>query len=96
MLNAADKKRLRQTAHSLKPVVMIGQHGATDAVIAEIDRALSDHELIKVRVRGAGRDERRSVFDTIAGALDAEIVNTIGGVGVLYRANPERGEGSAR
>ena len=89
MLNAAEKKRLRQSAHALKPVVMIGQHGATGAVMAEIDRALTDHELIKVRYRGADRGTRRELFATIAGELEAELVNTIGAVGVLYRANPD-------
>jgi len=52
-LSNAEKKELRKKAHALKPVVMIGQHGLTDAVLAEIDLALNAHELIKVRVRGS-------------------------------------------
>lgn len=91
MLDAATKRRLRQSAHHLKPVVLIGQHGMTDAVINEIDLALNDHELIKVRFRGADRDERKRAIADATARLAAELVNTIGGTAVLYREHPEHG-----
>ena len=57
-LSNVEKKALRKKAHSLKPVVMIGQHGLTDAVLAEVDIALNAHELIKIRIRGADKNKR--------------------------------------
>lgn len=49
-MNSADKKKLRADAHTLKPVVMIGQSGLTAAVLAEIELALGSHELIKLNI----------------------------------------------
>ena len=89
MLTVSAKRKLRQNAHHLKPVVMIGQHGVTPAVIAEIDRALTDHELIKVRYRGAGSEERKHEFAQIAKQLSAAVVHSIGGITVLYRESTE-------
>ena len=74
MLTAATKRKLRQTAHHLKPVVLVGQHGVTAPVIAEIERALTDHELIKVRFRGLERDERNDEIMRMAAELSAEVV----------------------
>jgi RNA-binding protein len=88
MLTAATKRKLRQTAHHLKPVVLVGQHGVTAPVIAEIERALTDHELIKVRFRGLERDERNDEIMRMAAELSAEVVSTIGGTAVLYRLSP--------
>lgn len=87
-LNAADKKRLRAAAHPLKPVVMIGQRGYTAAVLAAIDEALGDHELIKVRIRGLEKEERQSVIDEICRDLDAQFVGLVGSVVILYRERP--------
>jgi putative YhbY family RNA-binding protein len=58
---------LRGKAHPLKPLILIGQHGLTDAVCAETDRTLADHELVKVKVRGA---ERAAVSGPHAAAQD--------------------------
>ena len=63
-MNSADKKKLRAEAHTLNPVVMIGQSGFTVAVLAEIEQALSSHELIKVKIR-AERDERKVISEKI-------------------------------
>ena len=89
MLTAATKRKLRQSAHHLKPVVLIGQHGVTGAVIAEIEHALTDHELIKVRFRGIDRAQRDEEIARVAAELSADVVNTIGGTAVLYRINPK-------
>lgn len=84
-LSDVEKKALRKKAHSLKPVVMIGQHGLTDAVLTEIDIALNAHELIKVRIRGADKDERTEQCAQIEHQLNTEVVHQIGGIAVLYR-----------
>lgn len=89
MLNAASKRKMRQSAHHLKPVVLVGQHGLSAAVIAEIDIALTAHELIKIRFRGVDRNERDTELERVTAELSAELVATIGGTAVLYRENPE-------
>jgi len=89
MLNATTRRALRARAHRLKPIVLIGQHGMSDAVQAEVDRALSDHELIKIRFRGVARDARSNDVERICTALAAERVQLVGGTAVLYRARPE-------
>lgn len=89
MLKATSRRALRARAHRLKPVVLIGQHGVSDAVTAEVERALTDHELIKIRFRGVPRDARGSEVERICASLSAELVQLIGGTAVLYRARPE-------
>ena len=74
-------------AHGLKPVVMIGNKGLTETVNKEIDRALYDHELIKIRIQVADRDERQAMFDEICQLHQAEPVQLIGGIGTLYRVS---------
>ena len=60
------------------------------ALVAELDRALTDHELVKVRARAADRDEREAVLVQLARATGAELVQRIGHVALFYRANPDR------
>jgi RNA-binding protein len=76
---------LRGRGHPLKPVVLIGKTGLTAAVIAETQRALEDHELIKVRVRAGSRDERDAMLAELVGATKSALVSRIGHVGLLYR-----------
>jgi RNA-binding protein len=89
MLTAEGKRSLRAQAHHLKPVVLIGQHGVSDAVIAEIGIALDAHELIKIRFRGAEREAREADIARVCETLAAEYVAGIGGTAVLYRKRPE-------
>ena len=88
-MNSADKKKLRAEAHTLKPVVMIGQSGLTAAVLAELEQALNSHELIKVKIR-AERDERKQISEKICADTGAEIIQTIGQIAVIYRLNPDK------
>jgi len=88
-LTESQKKHLRGLGHRLKPVVMIGQHGLTDGVVAETDRALTDHELIKVRVRLGDRGARDEALGEIAARTDAAVVQRIGNIGLIYRKNKE-------
>jgi RNA-binding protein len=88
-LAARDRKRMRQIAHHLDPVILVGDAGVTDSVIAETTRALLDHELIKVRIAGEDRSARQAGTERLAEACGAQIVQTIGKVVVLYRRNPD-------
>ena len=82
------KKELRKRAYSLKPFVMIGQHGLTDAVLAEIDVALNAHELIKIRIRGGDKNKRIEQCLQIEQLLNTEVIHQIGFITVLYRPKP--------
>jgi RNA-binding protein len=88
-VNPIEKKQLRANAHALKPVVMIGQSGLTDAVLAEVELALNSHELIKVKIR-AERDERKLISEKMCMATGAELIQAIGQIVVLYRLNPKK------
>ena len=85
--NNAD--HLRGVAHPLNPIIMIGNAGLTDAVVLETSRALHDHELIKVKVRGAEREDRDAMLAALAQRTVSELVHRIGHVGVLYKAHPK-------
>ena len=84
-------KNLRAESHrlKLKPVVMIGQHGLGDNVHHEIDNALSHHELIKIRVPGQERDDKKAMIDGICAKHQAALIQSIGNVAVLFRRNEE-------
>lgn len=82
-------KFLRGLCHDLKPVVMLGQKGLTDAVLKELGIALDHHELVKVKLAVGDRDTRRQMTDQICRECDAEPVQSIGKTLSIYRANPE-------
>ena len=84
-LSNSERKNLRSDAHKLKPVVMIGQSGLTDAVLAEIDIALNAHSLIKVSIRGSDKNERTEQGKKIEAHLGAAAIDQIGSIIVLYR-----------
>ena len=90
MLTGDRKRSLRARAHLLKPVVLIGQHGVSAAVLAEIERALFDHELIKIRFRGSEREQRDHDIARTCDTLTADLVVSIGGTVVLYRKRREQ------
>ena len=79
------KKYLRSIAHDLKPVVMIGQHGLSEAVLAELRSTMAIHELLKIKVRAENREEKQQIIDKIVEFSQASIVQVIGGVLVIYR-----------
>ncbi|MGB7453174.1 MAG: ribosome assembly RNA-binding protein YhbY [Lysobacterales bacterium] len=88
-LKAAQKKNLRGQAHHLKPIVTVAAKGLSETVVAEIERALNDHELIKVKLRG-DREQRRAWVLSIAEQCKAELVHSIGQVACFYRKHPEK------
>lgn len=83
------RQQLKAKAHKLKPVILIGNKGLTDAVNKEIDKALNDHELIKIRIQTTDRDLRRELFAQLGEANQAELVQMIGSIGVFYRKRAE-------
>ena len=87
-LTPADRKALRARAHHLDPVVMIGDAGLSRAVLAEADRALGAHELIKIRVLGDDRAQRQALLTEICSALGCAPVQSIGKLLVVYRPKP--------
>lgn len=84
-LSKQDILVLKAQAHHLNPVVMIGQKGLTEAVIQETHAALQAHELIKVRVLGDDREERIAICEALCEAVEAQLVQHIGKLLVLYR-----------
>jgi RNA-binding protein len=83
------RQELKGKAHKLKPVVSIGNNGFSDAVSKELDRALNDHELIKVKVALEDRDARKAVIEEMCAGVSAELVQQIGKIVVLYREKKE-------
>jgi len=81
-------RAFKSQAHALKPVVRVGQHGVTDAVLTELDIALTHHELLKVKISAADRDLREEVIKQLVEKSKATIIQKIGGMLVLYRKNP--------
>lgn len=89
-LSEKQRKHLRGLGHTLKPIVLLGQAGLTEAVVTEAVRALNDHELVKVRVSGMDREIRDDTIATLASRTDSELVGRIGHTALLYRRNKER------
>ena len=89
-LTPPERIQLKARAHALEPIVKVGHAGVSDAVIAEIDRALTAHELIKVRAPGMDRDERDAAFVAICQRTGAQAVQQVGKVFVLFRKRDEQ------
>lgn len=88
-LSTADKKQYRTIAHNLNPVVIIGDKGLSENLLDELNRALHDHELIKVKINIGDRDDRSKIIDALLDATKAELVQAIGKVVVLLKKNPK-------
>lgn len=92
VLSPRERAHLKARAHALEPVVHIGGAGATDRVVAEIDRALAAHELIKVKINSDDRADRVALGDEICERTGATAVHRVGKVLILWRARPEGSE----
>ncbi|MEO1767925.1 ribosome assembly RNA-binding protein YhbY [Thiobacter aerophilum] len=84
-LTSAQRRFLRARAHGLAPVVLLGAAGLSEAVLREIDANLKAHELIKIKVAGEDRDMRAHLLETICQTLNAQAVQHIGKILVIYR-----------
>jgi RNA-binding protein len=87
-LRPRQRAHLKARAHALEPVVQIGQSGASSAAIAEVDRALTAHGLIKVKLAG-DRDQRDELAKALSAGTDAAIVQQVGRIAVLWRPRPD-------
>jgi RNA-binding protein len=87
-LTPRERAHLKARAHALEPRVQIGHGGLSDAVVKEIDRALTAHELIKVKIL-ADRDQRDEIAEAICGRTDSAWVQQVGKVLVLWRPKPD-------
>jgi RNA-binding protein len=88
-LSARQRAQLKARAHALEPLVHVGQAGASEALLAEIERALTAHGLIKVKLAGADREQRRQLTDAIGAHTGAAAVQQVGRVLVLWRPRPD-------
>ena len=88
-ITKALRKQLLPRCSQLKPIVIVGSNGVTPAVVAELDSALAAHELVKVRVNAADREERREMTAMLAEGTGSELVHAVGHVIVLYRERPD-------
>ena len=89
LLTQKQKNQLRRLAHARKPVVAVGHHGLTPAVLAEIDSALTIHELLKIKLPETDRDSRHTLAQSISSQSQAEIIQMVGRNLTIYRANKE-------
>ena len=87
-LTSSQRKRLRGLAHELKPLVHLGKAGLTDAALAQIDKELADHELIKVKFVEF-KEAKKEIAAEIAQATKSELVGLIGNIAILYRQHPD-------
>lgn len=84
-LSGKDKRALRARAHHLKPVVSIGAAGMSEGVLAELDVALDQHELVKLRIAADDREQRKDLIDSLCRQANAELIQRIGHTAVIYR-----------
>jgi len=88
-LNKKQIQHLRGVAHALKPVVLLGNNGLTEAVVAEIDYALNHHELIKVKIPTDDKENKALIVDAICRETKSIQVQVIGKTLVIYRKSEE-------
>ena len=87
-LTTRERAHLKARAHALEPVVHIGNSGVTDPVVAEVDRALTAHELIKVKIGGDDRAARMAIGEELAARTGAAAVHRVGKVLIMWRPRP--------
>jgi RNA-binding protein len=88
-ITSSQKKKLKSLAHKLKPVVLIGQKGITESLVKAVDKALEDHELIKIKFIDL-KDEKIELADKVVSDTKSFLVNMIGNTAIIYRENPDR------
>ena len=91
-LTPRERSHLKARAHALEPRVQVGHSGLTNALANEVDRALTAHELIKVKILDADRDVRAEIAEALCAKTDAALVQSVGKVFILWRPNPDAPE----
>ncbi len=79
------KKFLRSCGNTLKPVVIIGQHGLSKSVLMELESTMTKHELLKIKIRSESRKDKQKIIDEIINITKAHLIQVIGNVIVIYR-----------
>jgi RNA-binding protein len=87
-LTSAQRKRLRGLAHALEPLVHVGKSGITDELVAQLDRALDAHELVKVRFL-EGKEEKAELVAELCARTGAATAGTVGHIAIFYRAHAD-------
>ncbi|PKL10481.1 MAG: ribosome assembly RNA-binding protein YhbY [Spirochaetae bacterium HGW-Spirochaetae-8] len=85
-MKSAKRKFLRQRAHELKPVVMLGKNGKDERVVKALDEALLAHELVKLKFQDF-QDEQREIAESLATEVKAEVVSIVGHIAIFFRQN---------
>ncbi|WEJ61905.1 ribosome assembly RNA-binding protein YhbY [Thiomicrorhabdus lithotrophica] len=88
-LTTNQKKYLRGIAHGLNPMIIIGANGVTESLMAELESTLEHHEILKIKMASADRDDRKQIVDYILEQTGALLVQTIGKICVIYRQSEE-------
>jgi RNA-binding protein len=89
MLTGKQRRHLRALAHPLKPLVQIGKGGIDEGLVAAVDQALTDHELVKVRVGEASPVDRHAAAEELAAKTKSELAQVLGNIVLLYRPDPD-------
>ena len=84
-LSNEQKKQFKAIGHHLNPVLIVSENGLSEGVLAELDRALNDHELIKIKFALTERDDRRALIDELCSQSGCELVQVIGKMALVYR-----------
>ncbi|MDY6891305.1 MAG: YhbY family RNA-binding protein [Pseudomonadota bacterium] len=84
-LTPEQKKQLRTLGHRLNPIVTVAGKGLSENIQLEVDRALEDHELIKVKFAVADRDSKRQLIAQLCEIVEAQLIQQIGNIALLYR-----------
>ncbi|WP_029407882.1 ribosome assembly RNA-binding protein YhbY [Thiomicrorhabdus sp. Milos-T2] len=88
-LTTNQKKYLRGIAHGLNPMIIIGANGVTESLMAELESTLEHHEILKIKMASADREDRKKIVDYILEQTGALLVQTIGKICVIYRQSEE-------
>ena len=89
-LTDSQKKYLRRRGHDLKPLIIVGDAGLSESLLAEYDSTLAHHELIKVKVRAADRESRDEMISKLCKDHSASLIQRIGNVALIYRENRDK------
>jgi RNA-binding protein len=89
VLSGKQRRHLRALGHELRPIVQVGRDGIDDGLVAAVDQALTDHELIKIKVAESANLDRHEAADELASRTQSEVAQVLGYTVLLYRAHPD-------
>ncbi len=89
MLTGKQRRHLRALAHPMKPIVQVGKDGIDDGLVAAVDQALADHELVKIKVGESAGVDRHTAAADLAAKTKSEVAQVLGNIVLLYRPDPD-------